>query len=485
VWRIKEESVARPSVVAASTGAILLVLAGGYAVADATDIAPGWITDTPPKPSPSSFPDSLDPEALPPPRAPIASIDSTAPIPSSATIQSLANSLNADSRVGNGTNLGLIVVDIATGQVLAEIRPDDPQIPASNVKMLTAAAVEYSLPPDRRLVTSVTWSGPGDEGKARLTLVAGGDMLLVAGYGLEGTQGSPNGYAGVADLADRVVTALDAAGITEVSLVVDDHTFGGPSIPQAWSWDRVTKGYAGPVSGLAINLGLVPGTEDDPERYLDPSLNVGQVLAAGLEDRGITVDSVTKGVADQGEVVLASVESAPISDLVAYMLWHSVNTLAEDLVKVVALEAGRQGSTESGLAEVRRLLEAQGLDLDDVTLADGSGLSRENRVTPRALANLIILLARDPDHASLLEQYPIAALRGTLYDRFRSTEGAGVVRGKTGSLSGVTALSGTVVTADGRWLAYSILTDGLPWGQTRPKAAIDEFLTAVAGCGCG
>ncbi|MBN2176455.1 MAG: D-alanyl-D-alanine carboxypeptidase/D-alanyl-D-alanine-endopeptidase [Demequinaceae bacterium] len=475
---------ARPSIVAATTGAVLLVLAGGYAVADASDVVPGWITDDPPQPSPSPFPDSAAPESVPP-GSPVASIDSTAPIPSSAAIQSMANTLNADSRVGNGTNLGLIVVDIATGRVLAEIRADDLQIPASNVKMLTAAAVEYSIPPDRRLETSVTWSGSADTGRVRLTLVAGGDMLLVAGYGHKGTEGSPNGFAGVADLADRVVVALGSTGITEVDLVVDDHVFGGASIPESWSWDNVTEGYAGPVSGLAINLGLVPGTEDDPERYLDPGLNVGEVLKGRLEERGITVRSLAKGVAAPGEVMLASVESAPMSDVVAYMLWYSVNTLAEDLVKIVALEAGRQGTTEAGLAEMLRLLEARGLDLDDAVLADGSGLSRKNRLTPRMLTDLVVLLARDPDHASLLEQYPIAALRGTLYDRFGSMEGAGVVRGKTGSLSGVTALSGTVVTADGRWLAYSILTDGLPWGQTRPKAAIDEFLSAVAACGCG
>ncbi|MCJ7827142.1 MAG: D-alanyl-D-alanine carboxypeptidase/D-alanyl-D-alanine-endopeptidase [Demequinaceae bacterium] len=475
---------ARTSVVVASTGAIFLTLAGGYAVADASDVVPGWITDDPLKPLPPPFPESVAPEALQP-ESPVASLDFAAPIPSSAVIQRLADSLNADSRVGNGSNLGLIVVDIATGQVLAEIRADDPQIPASNVKILTAAAVEYSIPPDLRLVTSVTWSGATDGEQARLTLTAGGDMLLVAGYGHKGTEGSPNGYAGVADLADRVVAALESTTITAVDLVVDDHAFGGPSIPESWTWDNVTEGYASPVSGLAINLGLIPGTEDDPERYLDPGMQVGEVLAGRLEERGIAVDSMTRGVAAQGEVELASVESASISDVVAYTLWYSVNTIAEDLVKVVALEGGRKGTTEVGLAEVRRLLTAKGLDMNGVVLADGSGLSRKNRLTPRVVADLIVLLARDPDHASLLEEYPIAALRGTLYDRFRSTEGAGVVRGKTGSLSGVTSLSGTVVTADGRWLAYSILADGLPWGQTRPQAAIDEVLSAVAACGCG
>ena len=359
------------------------------------------------------------------------------------------------------------------------------QIPASNVKVLTAAAIEYAIPPDRRLVTSVTWPGTADGTRAKLTLVAGGDMLLVAEYGHSGAEESPNGYAGVADLADGVVAGLESSGVTTVDLIVDDHAFGGASIPKSWTWDNVTEGWAGPVSGLAINVGLVPGTEDDPEQYLDPSMQVGEVFAARLAERGLAVASVTRGVAALGDVELASVKSAPMSDLVAYMIWYSENTIAEDLVRILALESGQEGTTEVGLGEIRRLLTENGLDMKGVVLADGSGLARKNRLSPKVLTDLIILLAQNPDHASLLEQYPIAALRGTLYDRFQLTEGAGVVRGKTGSLSGVTSLSGTVVTADGRWLAYSILADGLTWGQPKPKAAIDEFLSAVAACGCG
>jgi D-alanyl-D-alanine carboxypeptidase/D-alanyl-D-alanine-endopeptidase (penicillin-binding protein 4) len=351
--------------------------------------------------------------------------------------------------------------------------------------MLTAAAVEYTLSADRRFVTSVKWSGPGDGGTAQITLVAGGDMLLAAGYGHNGNQASPNGYAGLADLADAAAAQLASAGVTTVTIVVDDHAFGGPSIPPDWTWDDVTEGYAAPITGLAVNEGIIPGAEDDPKRYDDPSMNAGDSFVQGLQARGIAVASIGRGIAAPTEAELASVSSAPLSDVLAYTLWYSDNTLAELFVKLLALDAGQSGTTEAGTEEVLSVLRGIGLDTTGIRLVDGSGLSRLDRIPPRAMTDLIVLLAYDPHHDSLLAQLPIAALRGTLYDRYEATEGAGVVRGKTGSLPGVTALSGTVVTADGRWLAYSVLADGLTGSYLKPRAAIDEFVSALAACGCG
>lgn len=474
---------ARASVVASSVGVGFVALVGGYVVADAYDLVPGPITAEAPQSPPQSFPAFAAPSVLDP-SDPIASLDSTAPLPSSAEIQRLADRLNQDSRIGSGYGVGLSVVDIETGRVLAGVRPDTPQIPASNMKILTAAAAEYAIPLDEGLLTSVTWSGEPDGNHARLALVAGGDMLLEPEYGHRGSETNPNGYAGLADLADGVVSGLEGTGVTSVEIVIDDSAFGGASIPPSWEWEFVDEGYGAPTTGLAINTGCIQVAEDKYKCSRDPSVEVGDVLALRLEERGLEVASVSKGKAGANDVTLAFVESAPIGDVLNHTLSVSQNTLAELFLKLVAMEAGKSATTENGIAEARRILSGIGLDLDGIVMADGSGLSRANRIPPRALTDLIVILAHDPDHDSLLEQLPIAALRGTLWDRFGSTEGAGVVRGKTGSLSGVTALSGTVVTADGRWLAYSILADGLPWGQTKPRAAMDEFLSAVAACGC-
>jgi serine-type D-Ala-D-Ala carboxypeptidase/endopeptidase (penicillin-binding protein 4) len=289
------------------------------------------------------------------------------------------------------------------------------------------------------------------------------------------------------DLADAIVTALAAEGVTRVDIVVDDHVFGGLTLPPDWDSDAISEGYCAAPSGLAVNEAIIPNDdpEAEPERYPDPSLNAGDFLAERLEERGISVGTVTRGVAQPGETELAFVESAPLEDIVAFMVWYSDNTLAELLLKLLALEGGLPGTTKAGTAEALRVLAAYGLDTTGVTLTDGSGYSTTNRIPARFLTDLIVALARDPQMDDLLEQLPVAALRGTLFDRFGGTSGAGVVRAKTGSLGGVTSLSGTVVTADGRWLAFSVLADGLPWGQTKPREAIDEFVSALASCGCG
>lgn len=467
--------------------ALFVGACGGYVVADAADLVPGWITDAAVALPPAPFPVALSPDvALP--FDPVASLETDAPIPTPDAVQALANQLRDDPRMRAST--GISVVDIATGEVLASVRASDPRIPASNDKILTAAAVFGAISPDRRLRTAVTWSGADGSASARITLVAGGDMLLSPDFGHGGTGPSANGYAGLGELADAVAGALADAGVTTVDLVVDDHAFGGPVIPAGWGWGAVTGGYAAPPSGLAVDVAIVPGTRSDdenvePQRYLDPSLATGELFAARLEERGLTVGSVARGEARQGETELAFVDSAPLADVLAYMLWYSDNTIAEVLLKVLALDSGLPGTTEAGVGEAVRRLSAMGLDTTGIVMTDGSGYSRTNRIPPRALTDLIVLMARDPAQDDLLEQFPVGALRGTLYDRFGGTEGAGVVRAKTGSLTGVTALSGTVVTVDGRWLAFSVLADGLPWGQTKPRAAIDEFVSALASCGCG
>lgn len=470
-----------------TTMAIVLGTCGGYAVADAYDVAPGWITNDAVAQPPAPFPAAVSPE-IPIPADPIASLESDAPLPSAAAVQALANRLRDDSRMRAST--GISVVDIVTGEVLASVRASTPRIPASNDKMLTASAVFGALGPDLRLRTSVTWEGANASGTARVTLVAGGDMLLSADYGHGGSGSSANGYAGLADLADEIVGTLSEAGVTTVNIVVDDHAFGGPVIPEGWGWSAVTHGYCAPPSGLAIDVGIVPGTRSDdenvePERYLDPSLAVADVFAHRLIERGFDVGTVTRGVEASGETEIGFVESAPLMDVLSYMLWYSDNTIAEVLLKVLARESGLPGSTEAGTSEALVRLRSMGLDTTGITMTDGSGYSSTNKIPPRALTDLVVLLARNPAWDDLLEQFPVGALRGTLYDRYGGSEAAGVVRAKTGSLSGVTALSGTVVTADGRWLAFSVLADGLPWGQTNPRAAIDQFVAALAGCGCG
>ncbi len=472
----------RITVWAAISGGALLVSAGGYAVADAADVVPGWVTSQPAHVPPAPRPVAASVSAIALPALPKLAVDSTAPIPSGAKVQALAEALLADSRTGWST--GISVVDIATGEVLADVRADDAQVPASNVKLLTAAGVYLGVGPDLQLRTSVMWAGsPADSGATRLTLLSRGDMLLAAASGHNGTSPGANGYAGLGDLADLTVVALADAGVTTVTLSLDDSAFAGPAQPIHWPSSAISNGYAAPVTGLAVNVGRT-SNEPYPPRWDDPSLHALGVFVERLAEQGITVTSTSRAAAPAGSVELAAVDGAPMIEVLAHMLRYSDNTIAELVVMVLAIHEGKAGTIANGTAEVLRQARGAGLALGGVILDDGSGFSRYSRIPPAALTEAIAFFARDAQLDDLLEVLAISGMQGTIHDRLDGAT-AGQVRAKTGSLGGVTSLSGTVVTADGRWLAFSVLADNMPYGQDKPRAAIDTFVGALAACGCG
>jgi D-alanyl-D-alanine carboxypeptidase/D-alanyl-D-alanine-endopeptidase (penicillin-binding protein 4) len=453
--------------------AILVAGVAGFGVADAADIVPGWVTLKPVSPLPAPFPVALDASPTHEPSEP-ADLLSDHAAPSAAAIQALVDGFLTDGRLGTAT--GVSVVDLATGSVLASSSADVSYIPASNVKLLTAAGALSALGPDRRLKTPVMWDGAGT-----LTIVAGGDMMLAEGYGHYGTKPWANGWAGLAELADEVSEGLAGAGVASVALSYDDSAFGAPRVNPKWPANSVKRGYSAPVCGLAVDVGWTG--DEDYKRYDDPSLRTAELFAAALAERGIEVTSVSAGPAPSGATEIGAVEGAPMFDVVGYMLTYSENTIAEDLARVVALDAGLTGSTADATSAVLATLTAYGLDTSGIVMADGSGLDRASRISPQTLTSLLILLAADPVAGDILRDLPVANLSGTLASRL--TEGAGLVRAKTGSLNGASALSGTIVTADGAWLGFSIILNGIPTYATPALGAMDEFVASLASCGCG
>jgi D-alanyl-D-alanine carboxypeptidase/D-alanyl-D-alanine-endopeptidase (penicillin-binding protein 4) len=166
------------------------------------------------------------------------------------------------------------------------------------------------------------------------------------------------------------------------------------------------------------------------------------------------------------------------------MLHQSDNTIAEVLTRVLAVHDGRRAVPSEAMLSVRAALGELGLDITGLELYDGAGFSVRNRIPPRVLTEGLRAAALAEQTRELPGWLAEAGLTGTLDDRYTSSPGAGVVRAKTGSLTGVTALSGIVFTAEGRPLVFSVLADGMPYGQDRPQAAIDAFANALAQCGC-
>jgi D-alanyl-D-alanine carboxypeptidase/D-alanyl-D-alanine-endopeptidase (penicillin-binding protein 4) len=183
------------------------------------------------------------------------------------------------------------------------------------------------------------------------------------------------------------------------------------------------------------------------------------------------------------------VQSPTVADLVERMLTNSDNDIAEALARQVALATHRAATFAGGAAAVVDALSRVGIG--GVTLVDGSGLSRLDRVTPATLAALL-RLAASADHPELrpiLTGLPIAGFTGTMRHRFRDKATLaydGVVRAKTGTLKDVSSMAGTVVDADGRLLVFAFVSNRTKpvTGRRSPQQALDALVAVVAACGC-
>jgi D-alanyl-D-alanine carboxypeptidase/D-alanyl-D-alanine-endopeptidase (penicillin-binding protein 4) len=473
-------------------GAVLAVvgLLGGYATADAVDVLPqdwpGVLTVEEPWVQPTPFPTPRI-EALTSASELLPDLDPGAPVPDPARLASLAGPLLADPRIA--PSVGVVVLDALTGDVLLDRAAQAPRLPASTLKLLTAAAALVSVGADARLLTRAV-AGPDvatDAAAAGVAtgtvyLVGGGDVVLAAGAG---DGGAVVGRAGLGDLAAATAAALRVRGVTSVRVALDDTAVSGPST--ASGWGPIDRQFVAPVSALAVDHGVLAGR---PERDEDPALTAARTFAAALAAQGLSVEGdVARKAAPQEGVELAAVESATIAELVEHMLRTSDNDVAEALARRVAVTAGLPGDFASGSAAVLAALAADGLDVADVRMADASGLSEQDAVAPGTLARLLALTA-DPDRPYLLPLtagLPVAGLDGTLDDRFDgSTDpAAGLLRAKTGTLLTAVSLAGLVLDADGRLLAFAVLADGVPVGSlSSARAAVDSWANSLAACGC-
>jgi D-alanyl-D-alanine carboxypeptidase len=384
-----------------------------------------------------------------------------------------------------GGSVAISVVDVASGRPLLESAAREVVLPASTAKIATAVAALTALPGDRRLTTRiVTGERAGD-----VVLVGGGDPTLAGPF-------SRGGYpvpARLADLAAKARTALAGAPVRRV--LVDDTLFSGPLLGPGWRPAYVTSGDVAPVMALMVDAGrtkLPPlvGPARAP-RQSDPAVAAGRSLARLL---GAPAAPVVRGRAATGARVLGEVQSPTVQQLVEGMLTRSDNDLAEALARHVSIAtghpptfAGAAAALSSVLADV--LVQA-GSSAGAVRLSDASGLSRLDRVQPGAITRLLAAVA-GADRERLfpvLSGLPVAGFDGTLEKRYRKGPGlpaAGVVRAKTGTLNGVSALAGLVRTSEGRLLAFDLTADSVPLGSTlTAQTALDRLAAALAGCGC-
>lgn len=393
-----------------------------------------------------------------------------------------AATLTADANavldtVGQGT-VSAQIVDAATGQVLYSRDASTNRVPASNMKML----VDYALlatDPQARFKTSVELADP-----QTLTLVAGGDTLLVPG---ESDPDAVMGHAGITTLAQKTVDALKSQGITgELAVNLDTSIFAGPALNPDWAQEDIDSGFMTEVTPLAFFSHYSPdgsGSEASISRPQDAPEQVHQQLVSTLnrlgEDAGLSFTSGAQSPSGEGATELAAIESATAAQQSALMMQQSDNSLAEVLGRNLSVARGGDGSQSDAVAQIRAVLGEQGLPTD-YQQTDISGLSLNNKVSNELLTDLAQRAVTGTDTERLaLAGLPVAGYSGTLGlpTRFNSPEEAearGLVRAKTGTLNSVLSLTGYTVTDGGRVLVFSVVMNDLEDAEAA-KNDIDRF----------
>lgn len=369
------------------------------------------------------------------------------------------------------------VVDAVTGKQLYGARAGTPAVPASTIKIATAVAALDALGPDHRIETSVV-QGAADE----IVLVGGGDPTLTA-RGTPRTAPGADRPASLRDLADRTAYALRKRDKRKITVAYDTSRYTGPDRHPIGPNENLAR-----ITPLMVDEGRRDDSTSGPAvRADDPAADAARTFAGLLRDRGIEVGAEPHRVtADPRAERLAVVRSLPLSALVERMLTTSDNDIAEALARQTALASGEPVSFEGAGRAVTARLKKLGLPLTGARFADGSGLNREDKTSAALLAQLLVRAA-DPRHPELrpvLTGLPVAGFSGTLRHRYAdASAGTGMVRAKTGTLTGVNTLAGTVVDADGRLLVFAFMTSNAA-DRYSAQAALDRLASALANCGC-
>ncbi|MGW6913554.1 D-alanyl-D-alanine carboxypeptidase/D-alanyl-D-alanine endopeptidase [Kitasatospora sp. NPDC054939] len=401
--------------------------------------------------------------------------------------QALATALADRAALGTVT---FAVADAATGRLLYGSGENTPATPASTTKLATAVAALSLIPAETRIGTRVVKGAtPGT-----ITLVGGGDPTLTA---LPADQVQIGGLpadadtapASLDDLARQTAAALKSAGTSSVRLDYDVSLYTGPQQHKNHDGENIAL-----VTPLMVDEGKVDpkSRHEAPARVPDPAQHAAQAFAGLLKAHGVAVEGSAKQAAAPAAAdapVLGRVDSPTVSRLVERLLTTSDNTLSEAIARQVALAAHQPAGFEGAATAVTQELARLGVPMTGVQLNDGSGLHTGNAIPPAVLVKLLALAASEQQPAlrPALTGLPIAGFTGTLGKRFGagsgSADAAGLVRAKTGSLSGVNTLAGTVVDAEGRLLAFAVMTRTTAPADTA-RAAMDRIVARLAACGC-
>ena len=444
-----------------------------------------------------------------------------------------------------GARFGVLVVDAERGDTLYSHDAGMLFVPASNMKIITSAVALDVLGADFRFATPIAARGELHSG------ILDGDLLVI-GRGDPSVSDNTMGDAMIPLRAIADSLWNHGMRRVRGHVVAYGNAFPDANAGYAWSWEDLDASYGALIDELLFNEGFseihvqggmragdVPQVRTSPARtfprvrvdartiargagrdsiaqldavkdtlrgdvvvtgtipvgdtatvevtHRDPSEAYLAALREALADRGITVADST--VASSARVdTLVMLRSPPLSQLLTTFLKPSQNQMGEMLFKSVALARTDSGTARNARRVVAERLRAWGAETDGFLIWDGSGLSRQDLISPETLVHVLDAVRRRPDFQAYYDALPVAGVDGTLRARMRGTRAEGNVRGKTGTLSGVRSLSGYVTTAGGRLLLFSVLCNNyvVPTAYiSRVQDSIAVRLSRLRGTGTG
>ncbi|HET9685254.1 MAG TPA: D-alanyl-D-alanine carboxypeptidase/D-alanyl-D-alanine-endopeptidase, partial [Gemmatimonadaceae bacterium] len=201
----------------------------------------------------------------------------------------------------------------------------------------------------------------------------------------------------------------------------------------------------------------------------DPDEAYAAALSEALAERGITVGGQAARSASDRVDSLFTVQSAPLREILPMILKPSQNQIAEVFLRTLGLERAGVGTADSGRKVVERQFAEWKIPADGFVVRDGSGLSRNDYLSPEAIVDILDVMRRSPNFELFRQSLPNAGVDGTIASRMKGTPAENNLHAKTGTLPMVRSLSGYVSTADGRLLEFSILCNG--W--VAPQSEVD------------
>ena len=373
----------------------------------------------------------------------------------SAQASAVCDQMRSMLTSGGGSASGLMVVEAESGDVLCAKAADRPRLLASNMKLFTTAAALSKLGPDYRIATKVLADGSVDPGgtlRGSLYLQGAGDPAL-------GTPNFYNGYlAGLGTNLFSLVPQIRAAGIRAISgRVYGDDTVFDRRRGVADS-GYATSSYIGPLSGLAFNSGF-SGSSSSSGFSSDPAKLATKKLARALSAAGVAVPpQVALAPAPADAERVAVVRSPTVHEIANVTDVYSNNFFAEMLMKLLGDQFGGGGSPAAGAAVVEDFARELG---SGVQAVDGSGLTRSNLASPRQVIDLLSAMRDDPAGEEYIQDLALTGKEGTVDGRMRGTAAYGRCRTKTGTISGVSNLSGYCFNKSGRIMLFSVLMNGV------------------------